>query len=183
MRLLQVTAPRKEAQLNYHEKCVTAKLLFSSNYLLHQCAQYSSIFSQVCAFLHDICKLYVSFNDTINKIQSGDVSVIDPERPSLKDTLPREWKEVFAGECGHKFLAMWSDIVGELCCCQMSVDKTVCTHIAVLTWSALKYFLKQLCFSNRKYPAIRRVTSSCSFTPSTWPGPENLWNRVSSIIF
>lgn len=66
---------------------------------------------KVCSFLHEVCKLYFSFNQTLSKLGNGSITLVDPERASLKDSLPREWRDVFAGECGYKILAMWSDIV------------------------------------------------------------------------
>ncbi|XP_034232705.1 E3 ubiquitin-protein ligase listerin [Thrips palmi] len=71
----------------------------------------SRLSRKVCAFLQGVCKLFVTFNVNLQKLQSGSIELTDAQRGSLKETLPREWRDVFAGECEHKILAMWTDIV------------------------------------------------------------------------
>lgn len=58
--------------------------------------------------------MFVTFNQNLEKLQNGSIELTDAQRGSLKETLSREWRDVFAGECEHKILAMWTDIVGML---------------------------------------------------------------------
>ncbi|XP_026292154.1 E3 ubiquitin-protein ligase listerin [Frankliniella occidentalis] len=74
----------------------------------------SHLSRKVCTFLQEVCNLFLAFNKNLFKLNKGSIELVDAERGSLKESLPREWLDVFAGECEHKILALWTDIVENL---------------------------------------------------------------------
>ncbi|KAJ1523436.1 hypothetical protein ONE63_001297 [Megalurothrips usitatus] len=69
---------------------------------------------KLCALTSELCKLFVSFYQVIAKLENGTIDLVDPERGSMKESLPREWQDVFAGECEHRVFVMWTDVVENL---------------------------------------------------------------------